>query len=186
MEVSSTRIEGRTNISVMPKLEAGLQALAIDDSDLPLDHLCEVCQQIPLKEIFNGQNDDWMHIGLVKDILLKKMKMECSMCYLIIKALEQSWTDIPIITQTGGIGSLQRGEVFYISWKPGQPLITPALAESMGAVEHNEIVLRRCEGMGGVSAIGVHVFCLGEEVMRGTSWMGVGGGVIGKKKFQPM
>lgn len=108
------------------------------------------------------------------------------MCHLIIRALEKSWTDIPIVTQTGGMGSLQRGEAFYISWRPGWPLITPQLMESMGSVESNEIVLRRCEGASVVSAIGVHIFCLGEEVTRGTSWMGIGGGIIGTKKFQPM
>jgi hypothetical protein len=184
----------------MPKLEEGLQALTIaqiessnkdghctQDSDSEQGTLCMVCQLIDLKAFFCNQDQEpfRMHLGPVKHVLLKKMK--CKMCYLIVKALEQSWTDMPIITQTGGIGSLQRGEVFYTSWKPGQPLITPQYAESMGSVELNEIVLRRCEGMTGDEAkvISIHVFCQGKEVKRGTSWMGIGGGVIGKEIFQP-
>lgn len=50
----------------------------------------------------------------------------------------------------------------------------------MGSVHMNEIALRRCEVTtgGGVKAISIHVFCQMEEVKQGTSWMGIGGGVI--------
>jgi hypothetical protein len=188
------------SIDVMPGLEEGFQALTMvqakssnigqhsPQTSSPEQDLCEVCRLINLKEFFCGENQEpfLMHIGLVKDILLKKMK--CSMCYLIVKALEQSWTDIPIITQTGGIGSLQRGEVFYVSWRAGQPLITSQLHDSMGSIQWNEVVLRRCEGTTtevGLGVISIHIFCEGEEVKRGTSWIGVGGGIIGEEKFPP-
>ncbi len=186
------------SIDAMPKLEEGLQALTVaqnessnntgaQEPDSEQETLCMICKLIDLKMFFCNEDEEpfRMHIGPVKEILLKKMK--CKICYLIVKALEQSWIDMPIITQKGGMGALQRGEVFYFSWRPGQPLITPEFAESMGSVHKNEITLRRCEGktVYGAKAISIHIFCQLEEFKQGSSWMGVGGGVIGKEKFQP-